>query len=83
MKNNNREIVSELIGRVQGYKDELEFLFDRKSKIKLELFYDTENQDLLQELEKIKERNLEINEEIANINTQLMHLLKRDSDKQE
>ena len=67
MKSNNQEKVSGLINIVQSLKDELEFLQDRKSKIKLELFYDAENQDLLAELERIKQRNLEINENIENI----------------
>ena len=75
MKKSNHEQVSDFILQVQKLKDELEFLQERSSKIKLELFFDTENQDLIDELEKIKKRNIEINEQIKSLNNQILSFL--------
>ena len=76
MKKNNQEQISNLIQKVHDLKDELELLLERKDKIKLELYFDAENEDLAKELEEIKNRNIQINEQITELNNQLFVLLK-------
>ena len=80
MKESNQEQISNLIQKVHELKDELEFLLERKDKIKLELYFDAENEGLSKELEEIKNRNIQINEQITELNNQLFLLLKDDGE---
>lgn len=81
MKCDNHEKVTALLSRVQDLKDEVEFLQDRKSQLKLELFYDTDNEEIMAELEKIKQRHIELNNQITLINNQILLILKEKEDK--
>lgn len=74
MENRNEEI-SRLLVKIQDIKEQIERLQDEKSKISLELFYDTENQDLIQELEKLKDINAGLNSELNQINEELLKTL--------
>ena len=55
-------------------------MLDRKEKIKLQLFFDTENKELLAELEEMNNRHVEINEKLSEINNQIFSLLKDDGE---
>ena len=81
MKCNNKQAISDLIINVQIIKDEIERIADAKSKIKLQLFYDTENKDLINELENLKKRHIVLNERLISINEQLLKLINENSDK--
>ena len=75
MKENKMNEYSHILEEIKCVKRELENLKSKKSELKLKLFYDSQNSELLNELESVKNHNQELNERLSKLNNQLLTYL--------
>lgn len=77
MISNASDSTNDIISEVRKIRVELENIKRRKSKLKLDLFYDAENKEILKELDQIRERQYSLNIKMRDLNGRLMSILEK------